>query len=248
MTARSFLGAGDLYISRYENGAWSDYEGPFEADKFEIKPNTELKEAISKSRDGYGQVIESVALAKPTDFSATLTSVDRTTLATALMGVSAAVSVAASTVTDEVVTITSLDKWVPLAKMKATNVVVKNSAGSVTYVLGTDYLYDSTLGWIKPLSTGAIVAGTIKVSYAAGALNGSKIRGSVVSEIRARFKLNGVNMADRSPCIVTVHEAVISAASAMDFLSSDFAKVEMPGRLKTPTGKTEPFEVVLLDA
>ena len=65
MSARGFLGAGDLYISRQVGGSFLDYEGPFECTKFEIKPNVELKEQISKGRDTYGQVVETVALPKP---------------------------------------------------------------------------------------------------------------------------------------------------------------------------------------
>jgi hypothetical protein len=47
---------------------------------------------------------------------------------------------------------------------------------------------------------------------------------------------------------VDVFEAVISADSAFDFLSDDFATISLPGRLKTPAGKTEPFTVQLLNA
>ena len=42
MAARGFLGAGDLYIARYVNGVLQAYQGPFEASKFEIKPNVDL--------------------------------------------------------------------------------------------------------------------------------------------------------------------------------------------------------------
>ena len=44
------------------------------------------------------------------------------------------------------------------------------------------------------------------------------------------------------------HEAVIAADSAFDFLQDDFATLSLPGRLKTPAGRQEPFTVTLLDA
>ena len=71
MAARGFLGAGDLYISRYNptTGLFDDFTGPFEATKFEVKPNVELKEMSSRGRSSYGQVIESVALPQPAEFT-----------------------------------------------------------------------------------------------------------------------------------------------------------------------------------
>ena len=68
------------------------------------------------------------------------------------------------------------------------------------------------------------------------------------AQIRARFLLDGVNFADDTPCIVTIHEAVIAADSAFDFLADDFNAVSLPGRMKTPTGFTEPYTVALRDA
>lgn len=242
MAARGFLGAGDLYIARYENGVWGAYEGPFEADKFEIKPNSELKEQVSKGKSTYGQVIESVSLAQPADFTATLTEVNKATLAIALLGTESALTQASGTVTNEAFVV-KLDKWVPLAKQNVSNVAFTGMT------LGDDFVVNGTLGWVKFLSTGdATEDAALTVGYSHAAVAGTRIKGGTSAEVRARFKLDGKNLADGLPCIVTVHEAVVSAAAALDFLSSDFATVEMPGRLKTPSGYTEPFTVDLLTA
>ena len=88
----------------------------------------------------------------------------------------------------------------------------------------------------------------IEVTGAYGAVGGTLIRGATNSQIRAKFRLDGVNFADQLPVIVDVWEAIISADSAFDFLSNEFASISLPGRLKTPTGKTEPFQVQLLNA
>lgn len=248
MAARGFLGAGDLYIARYSAGVWGDYEGPFEADKFEIKPNSELKEQVSKGRSTYGQVIESVSLAQPADFTATLTEVNKATLAIALLGTESALTGASGTVVDEVFA-AKKGKWVQLSKENISDVILTNSSATTTYVEDTDYVYNPRLGWIKILEGSAIAdAASLKVDFTHAAVAGTRISGGTSAEVRARFKLDGVNLADGLPCIVTVHEAVISAASALDFLSSDFATVEMPGRLKTPVGKSEPFTVDLRTA
>lgn len=248
MAARAFLGAGDLYLARYVNGAFEEYTGPFECSRFEIKPNVELREQISKGRGTYGQVIETVALQQPADLSVDLTEVNRESLAIALLGTTAALSQTSGTASNEAIT-AKLDKWVPLSKASVSSVVVTNVAGTTTYVAGVDYIVNPQLGWVKALTGGAITEGLgLHVDFAYGTITGSEIKGATQAQLRARFKLDGINFADNTPVIVTVHEAVIAADAAFDFLSDEFATVTMPGRMKTPAGFTEPFTIHLRDA
>ena len=252
MAARGFLGAGDLYISRYNptTGLFDDFTGPFEATKFEVKPNVELKEMSSRGRSSYGQVIESVALPQPAEFTLELPEVNKESLSIALLGTESAINQTAGTLTDAPVTVTSKDTWLNIGKQNITaGLVVKNATGVTTYVMGTDYVLNNRMGWIKILPGSAIVKdAVIEVTGAYGAVGGTLIRGATNSQIRAKFRLDGVNWAYQLPVIVDVWEAVISADSAFDFLSNEFASISLPGRLKTPTGKTEPFQVQLLNA
>ena len=247
MTARAFLGAGDLYLARQVGGVFEEFTGPFECSKFEIKPNVQLREQISKGKTTYGQVIETVALQQPADLSVDLTEVNKESLAIALLGTTAALSQTAGTLANEPV-VAKLDKWVAISKANLTeaSVVVTNVAGSTTYVAGVDYLINAQLGWIKALVGGAIAdASTLHVDAPYGAITGTEIKGGTQAQLRVRFKLDGKNFADETPCIVTVHEAVIAADAAFDFLSDNFATITMPGRMKTPAGFTEPFTVHL---
>lgn len=249
MSARGFLGAGDLYIARQVGGVYLDYEGPFEATKFEIKPNVEIKEQVSKGRATYGQVIETVAIPKPAQLTVDLAEVNKTSIALALLGTAAALAQGSGTLTAEVV-VAKLGSWKPLTKAALTGATtVTNSGATVTYVDGVDYLVNKQLGWIKALAGGAIAdAESVKVSSAYAAITGTEIKGQTETQVRAKFKLDGKNFADDLPVIVTVHEAVIAADSAFDFLANDFNTVSLPGRMKTPTGYTEPFTVHLRDA
>lgn len=249
MAARGFLGAGDLYMARQVAGVWEEYSGPYEATKVEIKPNVELKEQISKGRSTYGQVIETVAIAQPSDLSIDLAEVNKESLAIALLGTTAALAQASGTLTDEPIT-AKLDKWVPLTKAALTgSQTVTHTTGAPTYVEGVDYIVNKQLGWVKAIPGGAITDGqSVKVDSAYAAITGTEIKGSTQTQLRVRFKLDGKNFADDLPCIVTIHEAVIAADSAFDFLSDDFATVTMPGRMKTPAGFVEPFTVHLRDA
>lgn len=245
MTARAFLGAGDLYIARQVAGVFQEYEGPFECSKFEIKPNSEVKEATSKGKTSYGQVVESVAVPKPHDLSISLTEINKTTLAYALMGTTAALAQSAATVTDEVV-VAKLDKWVQLANVNlaTAGVVLTNSAASTTYVEGVDYLVNRTLGMVKAITGGAITdLQSLKIDYAAQVVSGTEIKGAALASLRVRLKLDGVNLADGLPVITTVHEAVVAADAAFDFLGENFGEASLPGRMKTPSGFLEPYTV-----
>ncbi len=248
MTARGFLGAGDLFIARQVAGVYGPYLGPFEASKFEIKPNVDVKEQTSKGRDTYGQVIETVALAKAADLTVELSEVNKESLTIALLGTASAISGSAGSVVAEV-SIGKMNAWQALAHEQVSAVVVKDTSATTTYVNGVDYIVNPRLGWYKVLPGGSIVdADSLKISYTYSAITGTKIAGGTNAQIRAKFKLDGKNFADDQPCIVTVHEGVIASSSAFDFLSGDFAKVTMPGKMKTPVGYTEPFTVELRDA
>lgn len=247
MAARGFLGAGDLYIARYEGGVAQAWQGPYECTKFEIKPNVDLREMTSKGRNTYGQVIESVAIPQPADLTVDLPEVNKESLAIALLGTVAAVSQTGGTLTDEVVTVAALDSWIPLSKASFTTITAETAADA-PLTEGEDFIVDKQLGWIKVLSTNnnSVAAGnTIKVSGSYATTSGDEIKGMTQAQLRAKFKLVGKNFADDLPYQVTVHEAVIAADSAFDFLQDDFASVSLPGRMKTPAGFTEPFTVVL---
>lgn len=247
MAARGFLGAGDLYIRRLIGNAYGPWQGKYECTKFEIKPNVELKEMVSKGRDTYGQVIESVAIPQPADLTVDLAEVNKESLAIAMLGTVAATSQTSGSLTavDILGPAVVLDSWVPLTKYALTgNPTVTNAAASTTYVEGVDYLVDKAMGWFKPLSTGAIVAGAaLKFTSSYAAASGNEIRGMTDPQLRCQFRLEGKNFADGLPFSVIVYEAVIAADSAFDFLQDDFAAVSLPGRMKTPVGYNEPFIV-----
>ena len=252
MSSRAFLGGGDLYIDRYDpaTGLKLGRAGPFECSKFEIKPNTEVKEQTSKGRSTYGQVIETVAIQKPADITVTLTEMDKDGLTLALLGTQAAISQGSGTVTDEQISLTAakMDKWLPLTKqnLNQAGFVVTNNAASTTYVEGTDYLVNRRLGWIKVLEAGAIpTTETIKVDFGYAAIDGTLISGATQAQVRAEFVLDGINFADQLPVICTAHEVVLAPDSAFNFLSDGFGDISLKGRAKTPVGKSEPFTVEL---
>lgn len=249
MAARGFLGAGDIYIERIVAGVPQGLKGPYYADKFEIKPNVEKKDNESKGRNDYGQVLESVAIQRPADFTLDLKEVNRESMTLALLGTAAAITQASGSLADQAV-VAKLGSWVPVSKEAlGASITVEHSSGSPAYVEGEDYLLNRPLGMIKALEGGDITDGqTIHVSGTYAAISGTRIRGATNTDLRCRIVFDGINQADGLPVIVNCHEAIIAADSAFDFLADDFNVVSLPGTLKTPVGKTEPFTIDLRNA
>lgn len=252
MASRAFLGAGDLYINRYDpvSGQKLGRKGPFECNKLEVKPNTELKEQTSKGRSTYGQVIESVAIQKPADVTVELSEMDKDGITLALLGDQEDINQGAGSITDEPI-VAKLGVWVSLSMQNfaTAGFAVKHSTGAPTYALGTDYLVNYRLGMVKALPGGAITEGqTVEVSGSYNAITGTRVNAATQAQVRAEFVLDGINFADNLPVIATLHEVVLSPEGAFDFLADGFGKITMKGRMKTPAGYTEPMTVDLHDA
>lgn len=115
MGARSFLGAGDIYINRMIDGVAQGKVGPIYADKLELKPNVETKQSTSKGRHDYGQQLEAVNLAQPTDLTLDLKEVTGDILVMAFLGTSVALNQVSGTLADHAVTIKK-GFWVELGK------------------------------------------------------------------------------------------------------------------------------------
>jgi hypothetical protein len=245
-TARGYLFEGNLYMQSIVGGVLGPVAGPLEGTRFSIQPSVERKNLLSRGRNRFGQVIESVGIPQETNFGITLAEGNPDVLALGLMGTLSTVTVASGTLTAESIT-AALGYWVPLTKQNLTGTVtVTNTGATVTYVEGTDYSVDRQLGWVKALEGGAITdASSIKVSGAYGAISAKRIQGATQTDLRARFTMNGRNMVDGNDCIVTVWEAIIAPDQAQDLLSGEFLTTSLTGTLKTPSGKNEPFLVDL---
>src|SRR5574337_1575572 len=245
MSARGLLFAGDVYMQPIVGGVLMDRVGPIEGGQFAIKPNADVIDFVSTGRNTWGQILESVGLQKPADLTVILREYSADVLL-GLMGSVSALTQASGNLAAVSVT-AKLDKWVTLTKAALSgSAMVKDSTDATTYVEGTDYVLHRTRGWFKALSGGTIADGvTVHLTSAYDAISGSSIAGAQAANLRVRFELDGKNMADDSDVHVTVYEAILSAADALDFLSGKFAEVKLTGRMKTPAGMTQPYTVDL---
>src|ERR1043165_8213013 len=248
-TAQGFLGAGALLVKRFDpvTQTWpTAYKGRYQSTKFEIKANGKTVEQTSRDIEDYGQVIESVALADPSELTMEMAALDREAMVLSLLGAAVAYTQWAATVTDEVV-LAALDGWVKLMNHAIADawVVLTNSGATVTYVENTDYQINRRLGMLKALVGGAIAdAASLKIDYTAQAKTGYRIKGGVNAQLRVEIIFDGVNLADNSRCTVNVWEAVMTSSQALDFLQQTFGAVPLSGKLKKPVGKDAAFEVI----
>jgi len=242
----ALLAEGTLYFNRLDiNGIPTGRKKVIGVAQLEIKTNSDIKEQTSKDKGLYGQVTASIAIPKPVELSLTIQNFDRDSLAMALMGDAATLTVGGGTVTDEVIT-AKLGVFVPLLNRNLTSasVVVTNSLASTTYVEGTDYEVNYALGNIMAKVGGSITADqSLKVDYAHGAIDGWKVSGGTVPQIKGEIVLDGRNLDDGKTLVITVDNALLTSESGIDFMSDKFVEFKFKGRANLVAGKTSAFTV-----
>lgn len=249
-TARAILAAGLVSFNLWDPvaQAWAGKGEPFDADKFEIKPGFEEKTSESRSHKDYGQARGSVILPKPTEITVELAAASVQAMAMQFQGLVQDLTQAGGAFAAQEFTLAAAGQWLALGKrnLSETGFAVTNGDASVTYVAGTHYEVNWLRGELRltPGAPGAPAAGsTIKITGAYGAVSGKKILGGRVTQVRCQLFFDGQNMVDNSPLEVDVWEAVLGASNGFDFLGSDFSSVTLSGKLVTPVGKTEGYEV-----
>ncbi|RYF66031.1 MAG: hypothetical protein EOO22_21690 [Comamonadaceae bacterium] len=181
--AQAILGAGSVQLNVFDVAAqqYSGWGDPLGADKFELTPDSDVKEKTSKKRESYGQAIASVPLAKPTKLVIVISAADKAAMSLQFQGVLASYSQAAGSIAGTVVA--KLDKWVPLSKRQIVEAGF-SLTGATTGALtkDVDYVVDYATGEVKFLSSGAVDAN--------GLTDACRGLGSVVA-LHAGFRLPG---------------------------------------------------------
>jgi hypothetical protein len=267
MAASAFLFSGDLYIDRLTDaGVSTGYLDVSNATQMAIGESTEVKTLKSKMRDTRGQVIATVSDKNPATLKLTLNEIDKDKLAMALLGDVSAMAQSAGRVsatsgageTDNRPTITLIPgRWVELphsnitAHGTGTEISIATTATVPVDVPLGEVEINHRLGQIKYVGDASPVlsaATAVKMTYSYGNVAGNRISGSTTPSIKAKLKLDGLNMIDGTSVIVVVDEATLTPSSEVDFLADDFVTLEMTGEMRTLSGKTSPYTVTILDA
>ncbi len=249
-TARAILAGGLVSLSVYNTVAlaYGGFGDAFDADKFEIKPSFEEKVSESRSHLDYGQARASVILPKPTEITIELSAASVQAMAMQFQGMVQSLTQASGALTAVDSTVTALGVYLPLGKrnIAEAGLIVTNSGASTTYVLGTHFEINWLRGeirWIVGAPGGPAKDDIVKVTANYGAVDGKKILGGRITQVRCQARLDGKNMVDSGPIEVDVWECVLGSNNGFDFLGSDFSAITLTGKIVTPPGKTEGYEV-----
>lgn len=248
-TARAILAGGLVSLSIWDPvaQAYSGFGAAVDADKFEIVPQSEKKTSQSRSHLDYGQARASVVIPQPTQINIALSASSVAAFAMQFQGLVQALSQGAGSWNDQAVTVGKIGVYQSLGKRNVsdTGFTVTNVGGSTVYVLGQHYEVNWQRGEIRFLDVaGAPAQGaTVEVTGTYNAVDGKKILGGRVTQVRAKARLDGQNLVNGEVLEVDVHECVLGTGTGFDFLSPDFTAIELTGEIVTPAGFTEGYEV-----
>lgn len=248
-TARAILAGGLVSLSIWDTvaQAYAGFGAPLDADKFEIVPQSEKKTSQSRSHLDYGQARASVVVPQPTQINIALSASSVQAFAMQFQGLVQALTQGAGTWTDEALTVGTHGVWQSLGKRNVSDAafVVTNTGGATTYVLGTHYEVNWQRGEIRFLAVAGAPAEAagFEVSGTYNAVDGKKILGGRVTQVRAKARFDGQNLVNSEVVEADVHECVLGTGTGFDFLSPDFTAIELTGEIVTPSGFTEGYEI-----
>jgi hypothetical protein len=246
MAAAALLLEGTLYFNQFSNGSPTKREQITGVAQFSMKQNSKQIDIASKDKGKYGSLVASIPIPQPSDFSVKIMATTGRALAAGLQGSHAAFSQGSGSITAQTF-VANKGAYVDLGKknIATAGLSVTNQAGSTTYVKDTDYSIDYVIGMLYIIPAGSIVdAAQIKVTATYGAVTGTRVVGSTVTNIRGEWYLDGRNLVDGLPAQITVYDATVTSDSEIDFMSDKPIEVSLKGRMAIPDGKSEPYELI----
>ena len=237
-TARAILAAGLVSLNPWSTTAqaFEGFGAPIDADKFEIKPNSEEKTSESRSHLDYGQARASVVLPKPTEISIELSASSVKALAMQFQGSVEALSQSSGTLAAVDLTVTAIGVWLPLGKRNIAEAgfEITNAGDTVTYALGTHYEVNWSRGEVRFITGAAglpALSAVVKVTATYAAVDGKRIVGGAVTQVRCQLRLDGQNMVNGETVEVDVLDCTLGTSDGFDFLGSDFSAIKLSGKI-----------------
>jgi len=246
---------GSVYLAPL-NTTTDAFEGylvePIECRVFEIaREEGEKTELRSKQRDRYDQVIDSEESAGTASLSLEFLEVPAPVLAILFAGLNSTFTQSSGAVSNEPVTAVKFDRWLSLAAghlNDAVAAVVTDVAGDVTYATPGDYVIDYRQGLIR-IPTGSTITlnQVIHVDYSRLAAAGITTRGETNLAGNFRLRFDGKNRYTNKDTYGEVWQVNLKSSEAVDLLSSEPITAKLEGPMITPTGKTEPYYLRVID-
>lgn len=239
-----FIGEGTLYIRRLDRADLGLIQMG-NATSFSVAVESEVKERLSKMRENYGAVLNTVILPKSGELKITLDDFNEENFAMVFMGALTKEQMTTQTVSDEEVDV-DLDRYLKLAHgyLNEAGIVVKSPGGQT--IAAEHYDIHRRLGMIRLKDTAGVSKGQkIKISYTTAAWDAWAIAANTDSQIKCELLLDGRNRANGADVKVHIPKATLSAGGAFEFFSDDFNTIELSRRPEVPEGGISPFTVTV---
>ena len=237
-TARAILAAGLVRLSPW-NPVTQAFDGLGEyldADKYEIKPESDEVSSESRSHLDWGQARAAVPKPKPTTVTIELSASSVEALAMQFQGRVEALTQSSGSIANQNVTIAKIGRWYPLGfrNFAESGFSVVPDGGGTAFVLGTHYEVNWARGEIRfiPGAAGLPDAGdVVDVSGSYGAVDGKKIVGGRLTQVRAQLAFDGKNMVNEEIVESDVFDCTLASNNGFDFLGTDFSKIVLSGKI-----------------
>lgn len=245
-TARAILAAGLVRLAAW-NTTTQAFEGfgeSLDADKFEIKPDSEKKSSTSKSHLDYGQARASVVIPKPTQINVELSASSVKALAMQFQGQVQALTQSSGTLAAVDVVLGTIGEWQPLGfrNFAEAGFSITPNGGGTAYVRGVNYEVNWSRGEIRFIPGAAgnpAAAATVEVTGTYNAVDGKKIVGGAITQVRAKLRFDGENVVNGEVVESDVFDCTLGTSDGFDFLGSDFSSIKLSGEI------TGGYEIVL---
>lgn len=237
-----FIFAGDIYLELADKKELGLF--PLgNATEFKISMQTETKERIGRGAKNYGQVLDSITLPKPAEFSISINTLNRENLAMALSGTLKQNSQNAQNIQDEALAYYP-DAYLKLKHRKidgSKNITVK--AVDDEQVIEAQHIeLDEALGAIKISAASGLTPGEmIKVSYSTQASEHSSIQAFVKNELKGRMLIDGINRSNGKKVYVSIPSFSLAINGDFNLFSEDFNSVSFKGKALLAEGELSPM-------
>ena len=239
-----FIGEGTLYIRRLDRPELGLVQMG-NATELSVSMESEVKERISKMRENYGAVLNTVILPKSGELKIVLDDFNEENLAMVFMGALEKQKMSTQTISDELVTV-DLDRWLPLKHgyVQESGITVKKENDDP--ITAEHYEIHHRLGMIRVKDTAGVNKGDkIKVSYKTADWDAWVIQANTDSQIKCELVLDGRNRVNGADVKLHIAKATLSPSGAFNFFSEDFNTIELVGRPEVAEGSTSPFTVTI---
>lgn len=239
-----FIGEGTLYIRRLDRPELGVVQMG-NATELSVSMESEVRERISRMRENYGAVLDTVILPQSGELKIVLDDFNEENLAMVFMGALEKSKMTTQTVSDEQVDV-DVDRWLNLKHgyLQESGITVKKESDDT--IAAEHYEIHHRLGMIRLKDTAGVSKGDkIKVSYKTADWEAWVIQANTDSQIKCELLLDGRNRVNGADIKLHIAKATLSPSGAFNFFSDDFNTIELTGRPEVAEGSTSPFTVTV---